>query len=442
MTYELTNIENQIHPEVLRSIFSDFITDFSMDNAESSKKEHAGKNLVFEISPGYFTTLQKFKRFFFDEFCRIRAAMREHKMKKTDNVFIRYVSVNYSGILRMLENTHVKKYPEGYKAMESSNLDHFQNTHALICYNLQKILLLPLKEFIEDEFCSGLLRASLMNTSSASCLQVLFSSRISLEETDFPQPGNSSENTIPEYRLLYNGFAEEADYYDYLNKSFQYFQTLLSVELQKTNENFDKIKTVIELEKIISSVKPLFHRYHSEGTDEFSPEYYRTDAICFLKRELVKNNMADCLDQYHLQLSSFTEIQRLFINRIRKILKSYLKLYQNFPSTETEYSTTANCEPSASSGPACRVKSSGKLQWRGNINQLITFFYDASNQVLINGKPILNASKNQIAKLLTENFIQKDGDPVNISTINTIFTPSKELKRPPIHKRIIFPDTE
>lgn len=251
---------------------------------------------------------------------------------------------------------------------------------------------------------------------------------------------STREETTPhKLLLLYNGFSLEADYYDYLKETFEYFQIRVSVELHNITDNFEKIKSITELEKIISTTKPLFHKYHTPDPDDFSPEYYREDSIYYLKRELEKNNIADQLNNYHRQLSSFTEIQWSFIIRTWKILKCYLKPYR-YPSIDD--SPTVSCKLPTPANSGNKDEDLGKLQWRGNINQLITFFYDASSQVLVDGKTILNASKKQIARLLIENFIQKDGDPVNPSTINTIFTPSKELKRPPNHKRIIFPDQE
>lgn len=88
---------------------------------------------------------------------------------------------------------------------------------------------------------------------------------------------------------------------------------------------------------------------------------------------------------------------------------------------------------------ATKQKSTSKLQWRGNTNQLITFFYDTSKVVSYEGNPLLIASKKQITDLLINNFIDKDGNEISKATIDTIFTPSKEDKRPPEHKRIKIP---
>lgn len=444
MINELTNIENQVHPDMLKAAFARYVPDFSLNYLGNPGNPGAKENIVLEISPGYFIILEKFKRLFFNELCRIRYAMQDGKIHKTEDVFSNYISVNYSCVIRILKNTHARQYPEANGETPLFDAGYFQNTQELIYYNLQKILLLPLKEFIEHEYETELLKSTLREPTSQSILHDLFNNRVTLRKNI---SSNSLNNTsVPaaseshELLLLYNDYSREADYYDYLNETFEHFQTRLSDELRNISSAFEKMKMLIELEKMISSAKPLFHRYHSHGSDDFSPEYYREDVIYYLKRELERNNMADLTNTFHRQLSSFTEIQRSFILRIRNVLKCYFKLYR-FPHAAENRNITLESRrfpaPANSDKP---VEDNGKLQWCGNINQLITFFYDASSQVMVNGHPILNATKKQITKLLIENFIQKDGDPINSSTINTIFTPSKELKRPPLHKRITFPD--
>ena len=445
MISELANIENQVHPASLWAAFSGHIPELSESYPAYAGNTKPSENVILEIPSEYFITLEKFKKLFFNELCRIRYAMQDCKTHNAEDVFSNYISVNYSCVMRMLKNIHAKKYPEANEETSIIGAGYFQNTQDLIYYNLQKILLLPLKEFIEHEYSTELLRNNLSKPTSLSILHDLFKNQVSLKKSIYLYSHNNT--TVPagsgshELLLMYNSYSCEADYYDYLNETFERFQTRLADELGNTSSSHDKMKMLIELEKGISSVKPLFHRYHTPGPDDFSPEYYREDTIYYLKRELEKNNMAHRTNTYHRKLSSFTEIQRSFLLRIREILKCYLKLYRFPHAAENGNPLAESCRLPAPANSA-RLDPTAKLQWRGNINQLITFFYDASNQVFVNGKPILNASKKQIAKLLTENFIQKDGDPVSISTINTIFTPSKELKRPPNNKRIIFPDQE
>lgn len=72
MIYELTNIENQVHPDMLRTAFSKYAPDFALSYLGNPENLNSEKNVALEISPGYFIILEKFKKFFFNEFCRIR----------------------------------------------------------------------------------------------------------------------------------------------------------------------------------------------------------------------------------------------------------------------------------------------------------------------------------------------------------------------------------
>ncbi len=440
MINELTNIEHQVHPARLRTAFSGHIPELSESFPDYAGNTKPAENLVPGIPSEYFITLEKFKKLFSSEYNRISNSIKDYKINESEERFIHYIYINYRGVIRMLRNTHPKTPAKTDEKDNLSGTGFLQTTHDLIYYNLQKVLLIPLKEFIEQEFGTELLKNNFIKPTSLSILHDLFKNQVNLEKNVNP---NSHNNTTvpdssgsPELLLLYNGYSHEADYFDYLNEIFERFQTRLTDELGNTSSSHDKMKILIELQKVISSIKPLFHKYHSHGTDSFSPKYYRKDAFYCLNRELKRNDIVGDENTYYRQIAAFTEIQRSFLLRIRKILKYNLKLYR-FPHAAENGNTPG--EPCSLPAPD---NYTDKLQWRGNINQLITFFYDASNRVFVNGKPILKANKKQIAKLLIENFTQKDGEPVSISTINTIFTPSKELKRPPNNKRIIFPDQE
>jgi hypothetical protein len=77
-----------------------------------------------------------------------------------------------------------------------------------------------------------------------------------------------------------------------------------------------------------------------------------------------------------------------------------------------------------------------KLQFNGNVNQLVDLFYQLSRELFVNGKPYLDGNVNDIAKMIAYSFIDKDGNNLSIDTIKTILTPSREEKRPNNAKRI------
>nr|WP_297309974.1 hypothetical protein [uncultured Flavobacterium sp.] len=77
-----------------------------------------------------------------------------------------------------------------------------------------------------------------------------------------------------------------------------------------------------------------------------------------------------------------------------------------------------------------------KLQFNGNVNQLVDIFYQLSRELFVNGKNYLDGNVNDIAKMIAYSFVDKDGNKLSIETVKTILTPSREEKRPNNAKRI------
>ncbi|WP_126244373.1 hypothetical protein [Chitinophaga rhizosphaerae] len=110
----------------------------------------------------------------------------------------------------------------------------------------------------------------------------------------------------------------------------------------------------------------------------------------------------------------------IFIANCLKDLKAELIDKYNVPD-DTEAPKKLNL----SSSP----QSSHKLQWMGKSKVLITLFYDLYSNVENGGEPLIKATKEQIKNFLLNNFIEKDGQPLSPSSIDTLLTPSKEDKR-------------
>ncbi|MCA4810645.1 hypothetical protein IF128_12995 [Empedobacter stercoris] len=77
-----------------------------------------------------------------------------------------------------------------------------------------------------------------------------------------------------------------------------------------------------------------------------------------------------------------------------------------------------------------------KIQFNGNVNQLVDIFYQLSRELFVNGKNYIDGNANDIAKMIAYSFVDKDGDKLSIETVKTILTPSREEKRPNNAKRI------
>ena len=77
-----------------------------------------------------------------------------------------------------------------------------------------------------------------------------------------------------------------------------------------------------------------------------------------------------------------------------------------------------------------------KMQFNGNLNQLVDVFYQLHRELFVDGKPYIDGNTNDLIALITNSFLDKDGKEISPQTVKTILKPSKEEKRPNTHKRI------
>ncbi len=81
-----------------------------------------------------------------------------------------------------------------------------------------------------------------------------------------------------------------------------------------------------------------------------------------------------------------------------------------------------------------------KLQFNGNVNQLVDIFYQLSRELFVDGKSFLDGELNDVAKVIVASFVDKEGNELSLKTVRTILTPSREDKRPNGDKRIEIED--
>jgi len=77
-----------------------------------------------------------------------------------------------------------------------------------------------------------------------------------------------------------------------------------------------------------------------------------------------------------------------------------------------------------------------KLQFHCNVNQFVDVFYQMSREIIVEGKPMVEGNINDIATMIVNTFIDKDGREISLQSVKTILQPSREDKRPNNHKRI------
>ena len=77
-----------------------------------------------------------------------------------------------------------------------------------------------------------------------------------------------------------------------------------------------------------------------------------------------------------------------------------------------------------------------KLQFNCNVNQFVDVFYQLSRELFVDGKPMIEGNINDIATMIVNTFVDKDGKEISPQSVKTILQPSREDKRPNTQKRI------
>jgi hypothetical protein len=77
-----------------------------------------------------------------------------------------------------------------------------------------------------------------------------------------------------------------------------------------------------------------------------------------------------------------------------------------------------------------------KLQFNCNVNQFVDIFYQLSREILVDGKPVIEGNINDVANIIVNSFVDKDGKEISPQSVKTILQPSREDKRPNSNKRI------
>lgn len=118
------------------------------------------------------------------------------------------------------------------------------------------------------------------------------------------------------------------------------------------------------------------------------------------------------------KLNKYDELCQMEIERIQVLEKFQNDLVINEP--ESIY----------------QKKSIKKLKLNCNLNIFVDVLYQMQNELKEKGKPYLEATTQDIAEFMVNNFIDKDNQPIPLSSVRTILTPSKIEKRPKADKKI------
>jgi hypothetical protein len=81
-------------------------------------------------------------------------------------------------------------------------------------------------------------------------------------------------------------------------------------------------------------------------------------------------------------------------------------------------------------------KNGHKIRILGNLNVFVDVFYQMLYEVKVDEQPFLDSTPTEIAEMIVERFVDKDGRELSLSTIRTILSPGKCDKRPNNDKRL------
>ncbi|WP_309609833.1 hypothetical protein [Flavobacterium sp.] len=150
---------------------------------------------------------------------------------------------------------------------------------------------------------------------------------------------------------------------------------------------------------------------HIETLEDFD------DKIFYLTEELLEYEEADIVST-HRTLKEFNVQCEKLINKLERLKclnEKRLITKQNFNNNHI---------------------SLNKIQINCNVNQLVDVFYRLNREFFVDGKPFIDGNTNDIVNAIVNIFVDKDGRNLSPLTVATIMKPSKEEKRPNIHKRI------
>lgn len=118
------------------------------------------------------------------------------------------------------------------------------------------------------------------------------------------------------------------------------------------------------------------------------------------------------------------------INLELDLLKSQRKISKNQKQIDSQVTNSPKSPTKISK------TSVGLFQFNCQTNVFVDIFFQLTKEISVDGKPLLNASFNDLAQFITYNFIDKNGNPLSLNTVKTILNTSRPEKRPSLEKRI------
>lgn len=441
MCYELTNIETKLSRKELEKKSGLFFDKVVLNDGLWISQIKNEKDSVLKIKYSAFASItDKNKNYLKEELKRIETSILNYQRNKSNEKFAAYIVINYKGLIK-LDSEHKTTSPESIYSNSLFNIEFLECTFRQMNYDLYNDFVIPLKEFIETEFKNELIANGLIDSPLIDFINAIANNevKVDIKSKNEPDEYNQiySQTGDMFFNLYYNSYEIESSYNKYLLNNFISFKSYIKDNLEGNDSIAKKLDFLNDLFINISEINDLF--YTNDSDLRIIPqkmEYHRNDAIDKLKMQLFDIKISSDFNDFIGNLSSLVSIQHNYSNLSLKFIQNKTNLLKNQDEVVTY---TISQEVLGKPIKESKKKTATKLQWRGQINVLIRIFYELHHDVIIDGKPILDASKNQIVDLLFENFINKSGDELSKDTILTGLNPSRHDKRAPEHKKYKLP---
>jgi hypothetical protein len=270
----------------------------------------------------------------------------------------------------------------------------------------------PVFDIIIDE------KVSLQNYCNA-----LIEKIFTLPQSDFPAfidyQSNQVKNTTVWLNKLEKLLANNEELFILRKVLCRYNKLYTLIEKKRTELQSSSVKITIKRtpKRLINANSDDRHfsfyevKNHIETLPNFSEKIiYLTEEV-FAYKQADKFSINTTLQAYNEQCSQLIEK----LQTIRKMRADY--------ETEKQYSIP-------------NQTLFKKMQFNGNLNQLVDVFYQLHRELFVDGKPYIDGNTNDLIALIVNSFVDKEGKEISPLTVKTILKPSKEEKRPNTHKRL------
>ncbi|UOK42126.1 MULTISPECIES: hypothetical protein [Flavobacterium] len=244
-----------------------------------------------------------------------------------------------------------------------------------------------------------------------------------LPHTDYPAFISYQTNLVKEPTLWLNHFEElisnNEDQFSGKKSLCRYHKLLNQIEfrrkeLQSTSVNETKSNTP---KRLINADSEDRHFSFFEVKERVEKMEKFNDKILFITEEVFDYKQADIIS-INKKLQPFDEQCCQLIEKLHTVRK----MKADFEKEQSENNETKN--------------TNAKLQFNGNVNQLVDVFYQLNRELFVEGKSFLEGNSCDIANMIVNSFVDKEGNEISPQTVETILKPSRTDKRPKPHKRI------